>query len=48
MSSNRNIIDSDLSLSRCPDIITSQPLPDQWVLVKQLNMETREPCEVIG
>lgn len=49
MSSNKNTqvtLDSDVSLSRCPDIIINEPHPGEWVLVKQFNMETREPCEI--
>jgi len=48
MTSGSNVVSSTVTLPKCADIITNQPHPDRWVLVKQLNMETREPCEVIA
>jgi len=27
-------------------IIKTSPIPEQWTLVKETNMEAREPCEV--
>ena len=42
--------DSRASLSGCAlpvvRITLNAPAPDEWTLVREMNMEKREPCEV--